>query len=146
MNPETIDNEYAKLQEEVKETGQALLGFSQVLQAATAAGDINAKRWLADLKSVAVRIQQEEQQMQSLMQAVHDFTISHLHDPSTGYGQAETSYSQEQPMYSAQPGYVMQQPTGGSSALGRFMGGGFGHAMVMGAGFGLGDDLLRRIL
>jgi hypothetical protein len=33
----------------------------------------------------------------------------------------------------------------GGGALQRFLGGGFGRAIVTGAGFGIGDDLINKI-
>jgi hypothetical protein len=144
VNPETIDSEYAKLEQEVDATGQAIQAFAQKLQTAAGAGDANAREWLLDLKSIALQVQQDQLQMQSLMQAVHDFTVSHLSDPA--YGQpAAGGYPPPQPVYAPQPSYGMQQGMGGG-ILGRFMGGGFGRAIATGAGFGLGDDLINKIL
>ncbi|MGH3420755.1 MAG: hypothetical protein ACRDOD_14360 [Streptosporangiaceae bacterium] len=142
MNPETVDSEYAKLEQEVQATGQAIQAFAQKLQTAAAAGDSNAKDWLLDLKSIAVQVQQDQLQMQSLMQAVHDFTVSHLSDSSAAQGGA--AYPPPQPVYAPQPTYAMQQPMGGGM-FGRFMHGGFGRAIAMGAGFGIGDDIINSI-
>jgi hypothetical protein len=38
---------------------------------------------------------------------------------------------------------LRRQAAGGT--LQRFLGGGFGRAVVTGAGFGIGDDLIRKI-
>lgn len=139
MNPETIDSEYSKLEQAVDATGSAVEAFAQKLQAA-AATDPNAKDWLLDLKSIALQVQQDHLQMQSFMQAVHDFTVSHLAE------QAPAQQMVQQPVYAAQPAYGYQQPmAGGGGMLGRFMGGGFGRAIAMGAGFGIGDDIINSI-
>ncbi len=148
MNPDTIDAEYSKLEQEVQSTAQAIDTLAQKLQAAATSGDANAREWLLDLKSIALSVQSDHVQMQSLMQAVHDFTVNHLSDPSAGagYGTGQPSYP---PTYAPQPSYQMQQPAIGGMAgglLSRFMGGGFGRAIATGAGFGLGDDLINRIL
>ena len=133
MNPETVDSEFAKLQQEADQAGQAVGAFAQKLQAAASAGDTNAREWLLDLKSIGLQIQQEQLQMQSLLQALHDFTVNQL---STSAGQQQ---------YAPQPRYNQQLGAGGGM-FSRFVGGGFGRAIVTGAGFGLGDDIINHIL
>ncbi|HTW97382.1 MAG TPA: hypothetical protein VMD59_01320 [Acidimicrobiales bacterium] len=136
MNPETIDSEYAQLEQEANQAAQAISAFSQKLQAAAQAGDASAEGWLLDLKSIALQVQQEQLQMQALLQAVHDFTVEHL---------SSQAPQPAPPVYASQPAYTQQQPRQGS-ALSRFIGGGFGRAIVQGAGFGVGDDLINHIL
>jgi hypothetical protein len=133
VNPETIDSEYAQLQQQANQVNQAISGFSQKLQTAANAGNTQAQDWLLDLKSLAIQVQQEQLQTQALLQAVHDFTVSNL------------SGQNAQPQYVPQPTYDMRQ-AGAGSTLSRFMGGGFGRAILTGAGFGIGDDLINRIL
>jgi len=141
VNPETIDSEYGKLQQDVQSTAQAIEAFSQKLKTASDGGDANAKDWLLDLKSIALQVQQDQLQMQALMQALHDFTVSQLSDQPTG------TAAPTQPAYAPQPAYTMQQPAAGAGgAMGRFMGGGFGRAIATGAAFGLGSDLINRII
>jgi hypothetical protein len=141
MNPETVDSEFAKLQQEADQAGQAVAAFAQKLQAASSAGDTNAREWLLDLKSIGLQIQQEQLQMQSLLQALHDFTVSQL---SASAPAAQQQYA-SQPQYAPQPMYNQQQGAGGGM-LSRFLGGGFGRAIVTGAGFGIGDDIINHIL
>jgi hypothetical protein len=132
LNPETIDSEYAQLEQQASQVSQAIAAFSQKLQAAAGAGNAQAEDLLLDLKSLAIEIQQEQLQTQTLLQAVHDFTVSNLSEPNA------------QPQYAPQPAYNMRQG-GGGSPLSRFMGGGFGRAIMTGAGFGIGNDLIRGI-
>jgi hypothetical protein len=139
MNPETVDNEFAKLQAEADQASQAIQAFAQKLQAAAAAGDANAKDWLLDLKSIGLTVQQEQLQMQSLLQALHDFTVSQF-----AAAPAQPQYT-PQPQYAPQPMYAQQQGMGGGM-FSRFLGGGFGRAIVTGAGFGIGDDIINSIL
>ena len=134
MNPETVDSEFAKLQQEAEQAGEAVQAFAGKLQAAASGGDSNAREWLLDLKSIGLQIQQEQLQMQSLLQAMHDFTVNQLN-----------TNQQYQPAYAPQPMYNQQQG-GGGGALSRFLGGGFGRAIATGAGFGIGDDLINHIL
>lgn len=146
MNPETIDGEYSKLEQDVQATTDAVQSFAQKLQTAAGAGDANAKDWLLDLKSIALQIQQDQLQMQSLMQAIHDFTISHLSDPAAASVAQPPAGFVPQQAYAPQPAYAVQQPMmGGGGLLGRFMGGGFGRAMALGAGFGIGNDVISSI-
>jgi hypothetical protein len=140
MNPETVDSEFAKLQQEADQAGQAVAAFAQKLQAASSAGDTNAREWLLDLKSIGLQIQQEQLQMQSLLQALHDFTVSQL----SASAPTQQQYA-SQPQYAPQPMYNQQQGAGGGM-LSRFLGGGFGRAIVTGAGFGIGDDIINHIL
>jgi hypothetical protein len=136
VNPETIDTEYAKLEQEADQVAQAIADLSQKMQAAAAAGDANAKEWLLGLKSIALQVQQEQLQAQALLQALHDFTVSNL-SQAQGYA--------AQPAYAPQPAYAFQQP-GSGGVLSRLLGGGFGRAIVTGAAFGIGDDLINKIL
>jgi len=150
VNPETIDNEYQKLEQEVEGTSQAIDAMAQKLKAAADAGDANAREWLLDLKSIALSLQQDHLQMQSLMQAMHDFVVEHLSDqPSAAYGgqPGQPAYQQpayQQPAYAPQPSYSVCPP-GAGGTLSRFMSGAFGRAIMTGAGFGIGDDLINRI-
>ena len=48
MDVENIDREYRQLEQEAGETGQAIQGLAQKMQAAVQAGDANAKEWLLD--------------------------------------------------------------------------------------------------
>ncbi len=59
MNPETIDSEYAKLQRDTEQAGQAIQALFQKLHAAAGAGDINARDYLLDVKSIALQVQQD---------------------------------------------------------------------------------------
>jgi hypothetical protein len=145
MNPETVDSEFAKLQQEAEQAGQAIATFAQKLQAAATAGDANARDYLLDLKSIGLQIQQEQLQMQSLLQALHDFTVSHLSAPAPEQYAPQPQYAPPA-QYAPQPMYSQQQGMGGGGMLSRFLGGGFGRAIVTGAGFGIGDDIINSIL
>ncbi len=125
MDVQTIDMSYSQLQSESQQTVAALSALAQKLQTAAQNGDLNAREWMLDLKEVALGIQNEQNQTSSLLQALHNFVANQLQ----------------------QPGY-QQQATSGSVAgglLGRFTGGGFGRAIATGAGFGIGNDLIKQI-
>ena len=140
MDIETIDRNYDQLQKEAQDTIQALTALAGKLQAASDKGDQNAREWMLDLKEIALSIQEEENQATALLQSIHDFVVNNLQaPPQPAYQPAPPP---AQPVY--QPAPVYQQPQRGG-ALSHFMGSGFGQAIVTGAGFGLGADLINSI-
>src|SRR3974390_2378252 len=84
----TIDQEFGQLQQEANLVAQTIEAFAGKLQAAGDGGDANAKGWLLDLKGIALQIQQEQLQVQALLQALHDFTVSSMQPNvgAAGYG------------------------------------------------------------
>ena len=132
MDVATIDQEYQQLQQESQELTQAIQAFATKMQSATDVGE--SKDWLLDLKGIALQIQQEQMQMQALLQALHDFAVNTI--PAA------------QPMAPVAQLQQAPQPAQGG-ILSHFMGGGFGQAMVqgagMGAGFGIADSLIGSI-
>ena len=128
MDVETIDREYNQLEDEARQTAEALQALAAKLQAASAAGDKDASAWLADLKAITDQVQQEHLQMNALLQALHGFVKN-------------TAQQQQQPQ-------GMRQQVGmglGGGMMGGFMGGGFGRAMEAGAGFSLANMLIGSI-
>lgn len=133
MDIQTIDQQYGQLQTVSQQVAQEISNLAAKLQAEQNNGNQNAREWLLDLKEVALAIQQQQQQTMNLLQAIHGFVANQ----NQAYGQ---------PAY-AQPGYAQpMQPQGGlGGALGGFLNSGFGRAVEMGLGFGLGDDLINKI-
>lgn len=145
MDVDTVDREYAQLEEEAQQTGQAIQQLASKMQAANEAGDDRAREWILDLKSIALQIQQEQLQVQSLLQALHGFAANALQQPPQYAAAAPMPYAAPAaPMPAAAPA----APQGGGM-LSRFMGGNFGQAMTqgvgMGAGFGLADAAINAI-
>ena len=152
MDPQTVDQNYAQLQQQGQQTASLLQTLAGKLQAAAAAGDSNAREWMLDLKEIALGVQQEEGQVSLLLQSIHSMVDNHVQ--STGQPGYQQQGYQQQPGY--QQGYQQQQPGyqqqggmggmgGGGGMLQSFLGGGFGRAIVTGAGFGIGDDLINKI-
>jgi hypothetical protein len=139
VDVQTIDQNYAELQRESQETIDAITKLAQKLQAASDAGDTNAREWMLDLKEVAVSLRDEQTKVSGLLQSLHAFTVNQLNQQPQYQAAPPLGYQQQPPQY-AQPGYSQ-----GGGVLHHFMGGGFGRAIAMGAGFGLGDDLINRI-
>lgn len=127
MDPQTVDQNYAQLQQQAQQTAAQIQTLAGKLQAAAAAGDPNAREWMLDLKEIALGMQQEQGQVSLLLQSIHSMVDNHVQ-------------TMGQPQYQ-QPQY--QQGAGGM--LQQFLGGGFGRAIVTGAGFGIGDDIINSI-
>jgi hypothetical protein len=148
VDPQTVDQNYAQLQQQGQQTAALIQTLAGKLQAAAAAGDTNAREWMLDLKEVALGVQQEEGQVSLLLQSIHSMVDNHVQSTGQPGYQAQQGY---QPQYQQQ-GY--QQPQyqqqggmmgGGGGMLQSFLGGGFGRAIVSGAGFGIGDDIINKI-
>ena len=141
MDPETVDQNYAQLQQQGQQTATLIQALAGKLQAAAAAGDTNAREWMLDLKEITLGVQQEEGQVSLLLQSIHSMVDNHVQATTVPPEYQQAPQYQQQPQY--QPQY--QQGGGGMGGLQRFLGGGFGRAIVTGAGFGIGDDLINKI-
>jgi hypothetical protein len=154
VDPQTVDQNYAQLQQQGQQTASLIQTLAGKLQTAAAAGDTNAREWMLDLKEIALGVQQEEGQVSLLLQSIHSMVDNHVQ--STGQpGYQQQGYQQpqgyQQQGYQQPQGY-QQQGMGGMGGMGggggmlqSFLGGGFGRAIVSGAGFGIGDDIINKI-
>jgi hypothetical protein len=152
VDPETVDQNYAQLQQQAQRTAAQIQALVSKLQAAAAAGDPNAREWMLDLKEITLGVQQEQGQVSLLLQSIHSMVDNHVQamaqPPYQQPGYQQPQYQQpgyQQPQYQ-QPGYQQQQyQQGPGGMLQQFLGGGFGRAIMTGAGFGIGDDLINKI-
>jgi hypothetical protein len=155
VDPETVDQNYAQLQQQGQQTTALIQALAGKLQAAAAAGDSNAREWVLDLREITLGVQQEEGQMSLLLQSIHSMVGNHVQavTPAAQPQYQQPQYQQpqyQQPQYQ-QPQYQQPQYQQGAGAMGgmgtlqRFLGGGFGRAIVTGAGFGIGDDIINKI-
>ena len=148
MDIATIDQQYQLLQQEGAQLGQVIDLLASKMQAA---GDDKSKDWLLDLKSIALQIQQEQLQVQSLLQALHGFVVNTLQEPPPPPA-GQVSYQPAPAGVEYPPPTTAQAFTGpqrGGGILSHFTGSNFGQAMTsgigMGAGFGLADSLISSI-
>ena len=141
MDPQTIDQNYAQLQQQGQQTASLLQTLAGKLQTAAAAGDTNAREWMLDLKEIALGVQQEEGQVSLLLQSIHSMVDNHVQSIGQPGYQQQQGY--QQPGYQQQGG--MGGMGGGGGMLQSFLGGGFGRAIMTGAGFGIGDDIINKI-
>jgi hypothetical protein len=144
MDIQTIDNQYRQMQDQSQQTVQELRSLAMKLQGAAQAGNQDAREWLLDLKSVALAIQSEQNQVANLLQALHNFVENQNQMQQQGPWGSQQQPMQQQPYPQQNYGGYPQQQQGGG-LLGQFMNSGFGRAITMGAGFGIGDDLINSI-
>jgi uncharacterized protein YhaN len=136
MDTSSIDQAYGQLQAEFQDVAKSVQALAEKLQTAAGSGDANAKEWLLDLKQIALDVKDEQVQVNSLLQTIH-------------------AYIDENNQHLQQMPQQMPMPMGGGffggggprrgGLFGGMMGGGFGQAIEMGAGIGLGEDLINSI-
>ncbi|WP_428377281.1 hypothetical protein [Lichenicoccus sp.] len=156
MDVQTIDQSYQQLQGQSQQTVQALQTLGNKLQTAAAGGDQQAREWLLDLRELALSFRSEQDQVTNLLQALHGFVANQAQMQQASPPPPQGNWGQS-PGYAPQPGYPQQQPgyaqaggfMGGAAPaggmIGNFLNSGFGRAIEMGAGFGIGDDLINKI-
>ncbi|MDE2583708.1 MAG: hypothetical protein KGL52_18890 [Rhodospirillales bacterium] len=156
MNVESIDQQYQQLESQAQQTAQNLTKLAGKLQDAAKGGNQDAREWLLDLREIALAMQAEQNQVGALLQALHGFVanqgqqLAAVPAAGTPWGNTAPPPPQAYPQQGypqqgyPQPGYP---PQGGGlgGMLGSFLNSGFGRAIEMGAGFGLGDDLINKI-
>ena len=152
MDVQTIDQQYQQLQGQSQQTIQALQTLGGKLQAAAQGGDQQAREWFLDLRELAIAFKAEQDQMSMLLQAIHGFVANQAQtqgyapppQQGGGWGQNPSFAQPQQPGFApqAQPGFAPQAQGG---MLGGFLNSGFGRAIEMGAGFGIGDEIINKI-
>ncbi len=138
MDLQTVEQEYNQLQQEAQGVQQGIQTLAGKLKDAADRGDQDAREWLLDLKELALHIQTEQQQVMALMQAMHQAAQNDLSAMQGQGGYASNQQGMPQQRYN-EP----QQQSGGF--LSSVEHSGFGKAIMMGAGFGIGDDLINSI-
>lgn len=145
MDVQTIEQQYALLQQESQDLTKEIQSFATKLQAAGTAGDGQAREWLLDLKSIALAIQEEQLQMQGLLQALHDFVV----DAPPAAPQPQNVIPMQAPSQPAQRGGFFSHFGGGGGGgftSGGGAGGGLGQAVVQGAGMGAGFGIASSVI
>lgn len=114
------------------------------MQAAEKAGDANAYEWLLDLRQIAMDVKDEQTQANLLLQVIHAF-ISEAAAAAPAAAASQAGYRQ-QPAGMLGGGMLGGGgPLAGAGPFSGFLSGGFGRAMEMGAGIGLGQSLIGSI-
>ncbi|MBW4048383.1 MAG: hypothetical protein HIU89_10735 [Proteobacteria bacterium] len=144
MDTQTIDQFYQQVQAQDQSVAQELQALAGKLQAASQGGNTDAREWLLDLREVALAVQAQQQQMTQLLQAIHAMWQNQLQVmPAAMQG---GYVPQAMAQNTAPPAFGRPGGSGGlMGALSGFLGSGFGQAMEMGAGIGLGEDLINKL-
>ena len=134
MDTATIDQAYGQLQAEFQDVAKSVQELAGKLQAASQAGNTDAKEWLLDLKQIALDVKDEQVQVNEVLQQIHGFVAN------------SNQQLQQAPQQGGGGMFGGGGMGGGRGGMfGGFLGGGFGRAMEMGAGIGLGEDLINSI-
>ncbi len=138
MDLQAVEQQYQQLQAEAQGVSQALQAMAAKMQQGSEKNP-DAREWLLDLKQLALNIQQEQMQVMAVMQAMHQAVQNDM------AMQQQVGNQQWRPEYPQTPqaGYPEQRQGGGF--LSSLEHSGFGQAIMMGAGFGIGDDLINSI-
>ncbi|WP_312283646.1 hypothetical protein [Candidatus Igneacidithiobacillus taiwanensis] len=139
MDLQTVEQQYQQLQSEAQGVSQAIQALAAKMQQGSE-NNPDAREWLLDLKQLALNIQQEQMQVMAVMQAMHQAVQNDMamQSPMGNPPQWQPGYPQ-----TPQAGYQNQGQGGGF--LNSLEHSGFGQALMMGAGFGIGDDLINSI-
>ncbi len=141
MDIQTVDQCWQQVQAQDQAVNQALQALAAKLQAAAGSGNADAREWLLDLREIALSFQGQQQQATLLLQAIHAM-LQNEHSQLQA-APAAAAYPQQQGY--PQQGYPQQSGGGVMGALGGLLNSGFGRALEMGAGFGIGEDLINKI-
>ena len=147
MDIQTIDQFYQQLQAQDQSIAQELQGLAGKLQAASQGGNSDAREWLLDLREMALAVQAQQQQMTQLLQAIHAMWQNQQSQLQAMPAAMQGGYvPQSMGQNAAAPAFSRPAGAGGiMGALSGFLGSGFGQAMEMGAGIGLGEDLINKL-
>jgi hypothetical protein len=145
MDIQTIDQQYQQLQTEAQQVGQQLQALAAKLQAAAQSGNQDAREWLLDLRELALGIQAEQQQVGQLLQAIRAMWQNQAQQIQAMPAAMQPGYLPQGMMGPGAAAMPAQQGSGLLGALDGFLNSSFGRAIEMGAGFGLGDDLINKI-
>ncbi|GBR69739.1 hypothetical protein AA103587_1495 [Gluconobacter kanchanaburiensis NBRC 103587] len=106
------------------------------MQAAAQTGDMQAREWSLDLRELALAFQAEQQQVTNLLQQLH----AALSNAQPDYG-AQSVYAAPNPQAPVQA----VQPVPDNSFISNILNSGFARSVEAGAGFSIGNDLIKEI-
>lgn len=154
MDLQVVDQAYQQVRAQDQGIAQELQALAGKLQAAAQAGNLDAREWLLDLRQLALAVQGQQQQMNLLLQAIHAAWQNQAAAQQMSPQMApQMAPPMQQPGYAPAQGYApapmgFAQPAAGGGimgALGGLFNSSFGQAIEMGAGIGLGEDLINKL-
>ncbi|QDH17556.1 hypothetical protein [Swingsia samuiensis] len=135
MDIQTVEQTYNQLVQQSQQSAQALQNLANKMQSAAQNGDMQAREWSLDLRELALSFQAEQQQVANLLQQLHS-AMENASNMQQGYAQ--------QPQAPVQVVEQQQQPASGNF-LSNILNSGFARSVEAGAGFGIGNDLIKEI-
>ena len=147
MDLQVVDQAYGQVRAQDQEIVQELQALAGKLQTAAQAGNVDAREWLLDLRQLALAVQGQQQQMNLLLQAIHAAWQNQMAAPQMAQPMQAPAYAPAAQGYAPSPMGFAQPAAGGGimGALGGLLNSSFGQAIEMGAGIGLGEDLINKL-
>ncbi|KXV14672.1 hypothetical protein [Gluconobacter oxydans] len=133
MDVQTIEQTYNQLQQQAQQSAQALQALGSKMQAAAQGGDMQAREWSLDLRELALAFQAEQQQVTNLLQQLH----AALANAQQDHGSQTT--------YQAPTQQAPVQPVPDNNFVSNILNSGFARSVEAGAGFSIGNDLIKEI-
>lgn len=144
MDVQTIEQAYNQLQQQSRQSAQSLQNLASKMQLAAQSGDLQAREWSLDLRELAIAFQTEQQQVANLLQQLHIAMSNAAQNQNYGQGYGQ----QPAPQYDVPPAAFQQQAMPQQTSGGFFtnlLNSGFARSVEAGAGFAIGDDLIKDI-
>lgn len=141
MDVQTIEQTYTQLQQQAQQSAQALQALGSKMQAAAQSGDMQAREWSLDLRELALAFQAEQQQVTNLLQQLHAALSNAQPDYGTQDYGTQAVYAAPSPQVPVQA----VQPVPDNSFISNILNSGFARSVEAGAGFSIGNDLIKEI-
>ncbi|MBS1017830.1 hypothetical protein JK205_02620 [Gluconobacter cerinus] len=137
MDVQTIEQTYNQLQQQAQQSAQALQALGAKMQTAAQTGDMQAREWSLDLRELALSFQAEQQQVTNLLQQ--------LHAALTNAASNQQPVATVQSPYDAQPPVQVVGQAQDNGFFSNILNSGFARSVEAGAGFSIGNDLIKEI-
>ncbi|GBR46971.1 hypothetical protein [Neokomagataea thailandica] len=139
MDVQTIEQAYNQLQQQSQQSAQALQTLGSKMQLAAQSGDQQAREWALDLRELALAFQAEQQQVATLLQQLH----AALSNASQNQNYAPQGFVQQSAP--VQPPIAPAPQAANGGFFSNILNSGFARSVEAGAGFAIGDDLIKDI-